>query len=834
MGTTCGAGTAATVLVAGPTRHRQVALDRPGRRPGARRRRAGAGRRVRQRPGRAVPAVRDGVRESRPRSTTSSRPRVDDRRRPARPAVPGVAAAAASRSAGSVGPLRAVRRGGRAASTGSRDDQPLVLVLEDLQWATRADGAAAPAPRAARRRDACARARELPRRRGRRRPPAPRPPRRDPRRRRRSPSSSSGALHAPRGGRARRGPVPEGAPPRTGARRSRARLCNESGGSPFFVCELLHHLATTGELERLHRPRRATPSCRSPTRCARSSASGSARLPEGSPTSSDRGRHRPRPSTSTCSPSSPARPRRRSSTRSRRWSGSAMVHEVDAGRFSFAHAIVRATVARPHERHPSRARPTGASPRPSKPLQGTDHDELAHHWLPGRRRPTKAYREPRAGRAAATSRRSPTSRPPSSYQAGPRPRAPAARPATTATTARSGSASASPGGPSGIPSTSPRSRRPAGSAARLRDADVVAEAAIASVVARHLLRQGRATRRRSLVELCEDALALDRRSDDPAGCGSSSTLAAHLTYRRRPGPPRRAARRGRHELARGSGDPELIGSVLVAEYLGALGPDHVRAPRRDRGTRSPAWRGRRATSTSSSSPASSPRSAPSSGATSPTPAAASRRWPARSAASRNFYFGFLVERLAVSLDILGGRDGRAGRRRRARGALREHARRHRRDVVAADRRAGLAAGDLGTLAPVAPGDDRGSADDRRELAGALRRSRCSGTVTATGRSAVLDELRRTAARLLLAHGDAGARRRGGSTRSHRRDRACVRGPRAVSRAARHHRRPDRSARAWWARPSVSSRSPWVIMREPCRCSAMPWPAPTRSTPRTNV
>ena len=46
-------------------------------------------------------------------------------------------------------------------------------------------------------------------------------------------------------------------------------------------------------------------------------------------------------------------------------------------------------------------------------------------------------------------------------------------------------------------------------------------------------------------------------------------------------------------------------------------------------------------------------------------------------ASQNFYFGFLVDRLLVSLDILTGRARRPGPDRRARRALRRHPRRHR-------------------------------------------------------------------------------------------------------------------------------------------------------------
>jgi hypothetical protein len=76
-----------------------------------------------------------------------------------------------------------------------------------------------------------------------------------------------------------------------------------------------------------------------------------------------------------------------------------------------------------------------------------------------------------------------------------------------------------------------------------------------------------------MVELCEDALALIG-PDDPRRVRILSTLASHLTFdhdRER----RVSVLAEALELARADGRPELVGSVLVAEYLSTWDPTTV-------------------------------------------------------------------------------------------------------------------------------------------------------------------------------------------------------------------------------------------------------------------
>ena len=213
--------------------------------------------------------------------------------------------------------------------------------------------------------------------------------------------------------------------------------------------------------------------------------------------------------------------------------------------------------------------------------------------------------------------------------------------------------------------------------------------------------------------------------------------------------------------------------MLVAEYLVAVGPDHVRPPGRDRPGARPHGPGVGRTSTSRSSAGSSPPSAPPSGATSPRPASG---WTASAdvvPATQNQYFGFLVERLSVSLDILTGQPDVQERDRRARRALRRAPR----------------------PTPPAPGRCRPAGCARQfgglgDFAPALRTMIEESEIAATWRApyglALLDErrpggrhgrarrVRGAAARLLLAHDHAGDGRARGRARPPRR------GPRASS------------------------------------------------------
>ena len=107
-------------------------------------------------------------------------------------------------------------------------------------------------------------------------PSAARPARRDPRVDR---GDEARARRAAAARRRRAGRRPGAGRPRGDVGGFARRVRDESAGSPFFVCELLHHLSATGELERLVTDGQRRRAARSPTRCATSSASGSAGCP---------------------------------------------------------------------------------------------------------------------------------------------------------------------------------------------------------------------------------------------------------------------------------------------------------------------------------------------------------------------------------------------------------------------------------------------------------------------------------------------------------------------------------------------------------------------------
>ncbi len=159
------------------------------------------------------------------------------------------------------------------------------------------------------------------------------------------------------------------------------RVRDESAGSPFFVCELLHHLVSTGQIERLVTEGIAAMGCRSPTRCETSSGSGSA----GSSTEAGDMLSIAAVIGQTFDLDAladvVAQPAERVLELLEDVERVALVSEADAGRFAFAHAIVRVDAGRC-----ARARPAGADApqgrrRRIELLRPTDHDELAHHWL---------------------------------------------------------------------------------------------------------------------------------------------------------------------------------------------------------------------------------------------------------------------------------------------------------------------------------------------------------------------------------------------------------------------------------------------------------------------
>jgi class 3 adenylate cyclase/tetratricopeptide (TPR) repeat protein len=342
------------------------------------------------------------------------------------------------------------------------------------------------------------------------------------------------------------------------------RIHAESAGSPFFVCELLHHLASTGELAALI------------------AGGGAERLPI---------------------PDSvrdvvASRLGRLSDEQRRLLTiaatiglafdlellaaavGSdadavledlediervALVNELDAGRFTFTHAIVRATLL--EQQSATRAARSHRSVAESiVALDRADFDELAHHWrLAGDEDRAIAHLEQAARRdlealAYETAierfeavldhhRRAPTSEPAAIGRA----------------VLGIGLGRRALGELSYLPSIEEAGRI----GRKLRDPDLVIDAAVASIWPGNFFITAGETRA-ELVELNEDALALVA-PDDPRRIRVLTALAGHLSFDE--DRPRRSALLAEAQhLAREIGDPELVGSTYIAEFIALWDP----------------------------------------------------------------------------------------------------------------------------------------------------------------------------------------------------------------------------------------------------------------------
>lgn len=247
----------------------------------------------------------------------------------------------------------------------------------------------------------------------------------------------------------------------------------------------------------------------------------------------------------------------------------ALVNEIDAGRYSFSHAIVRMTLL---ERL-SATRRALAHRRVAEAIEvigEARHDELSHHWhLAGEDSKSFAYLESAAERdLAALAYESAAER----YQQ------------VIDFAKRSG----------GDPALEARSWLGLGLANRalgqadyfqavehagrlarkLRDPDLMADAAIGSIHTGNFFNTAGRTET-ALVELCEDALAL-LDPGDPRRVRIMSTLAAHLTFdqdRERRLELLEQAQKQAHDL----GDPVLLGEALCAEFIALWDPStHAR------------------------------------------------------------------------------------------------------------------------------------------------------------------------------------------------------------------------------------------------------------------
>jgi hypothetical protein len=342
------------------------------------------------------------------------------------------------------------------------------------------------------------------------------------------------------------------------------RVHAESAGSPFFVCELLHHLSSTGELaamltapqaERLPIPASVRDVVTQrlaglPGSCAdvlaRAALIGltfdldllvavSGRpLDEVLAAVEDAGR-------------------------------AAVVQEIGPSRFSFSHAIVRSVL---HDRLSATRRALGHR-RVAECIEAlgrSHHEELAHHWAEaGDQDRAIIHLESAAhGDLAALAYESAAER----FEAV----------LDHVRRVRAGDDHAQAHAPLGVglarrglglPSYLPLVDEAGRLARRLRDPDLMADAAMASIWPGNLFIQAGRTEA-NFVELCEDALAsID--ASDPRRVRILATMASHLTFdpdRER----RQAALDAAYRAARENGDPELIGTTLVSEYIAMWDP----------------------------------------------------------------------------------------------------------------------------------------------------------------------------------------------------------------------------------------------------------------------
>lgn len=430
------------------------------------------------------------------------------------------------------------------------------------------------------------------------------------------------------------------------------RLYDESGGSPFFVCELLDHLSTTGELGNLVGTRSGS-ELPIPDSVRDVVGQRLGRLPEGAAGLLTSAAVIGQTFDLALLAELAGRSLEEVLGVLEEVERVALVREVDAGRFAFAHAIVRTTLLDGM----SASRRALAHRRVAEAIEAVrpaDHDELAHHWLLAGV-DDKAYvnLELAARRdLEALAYESAIER----YQAV-LDHHRATPVGDTLATARAwlgvGLGERALGQPDYIAAVEEAGRL----GRRLGDPDIVVEAAIASVwPGTFFVSAGRT--QTSLVELSEDALELVD-ADDPRRARVLCTLAAHLTFDA--DRDRRVGLLGEAlEVAQKNGDPELIGSVLVAEYLALWDP--TTAARRLEIASEVARLARASGDIDLEFFAGFFAAI---GAAERADVGEARRNLQALAgpvtASQNFYFGFLAERLDVSLDVLTCAPGVQGR-----------------------------------------------------------------------------------------------------------------------------------------------------------------------------
>jgi tetratricopeptide (TPR) repeat protein len=421
-------------------------------------------------------------------------------------------------------------------------------------------------------------------------------------------------------------------------------VCEESAGNAFFVCELLDHLRTTGRLERLVTDGR-----------------GGLELPIPDSVRDVVGQQLARLSPEVVDVLTMAAvvglsfdlelvatvvglPPDEVLDLIEKVARVTLVNEVGVGRYAFSHAMVRTTLLdrmSATRRALAHARVAGAI----EARGGGRHDELYHHWLMAGQE-EKAFTnlalaatrdlQALAYESAATRFEQVldfTAR-----------LAAADRHLEARAWLGVGLAHRALGSAEFLPAVQRAGRL----ARKLRDPDLTADSALASVFPGWFFTAAGRTEE-WLIELCEDALDL-LPPLDPRRVRIMSTLAVHLTFDRQR-ERRLDLLREAQRLARLDGEPELIGSTLSAEFIALWDPTT-----HDRRAEIAAQISRvaRASGDAELTFLGGFFSAFCAFERGDVPVARERLAQVRPAvdASRNFYFRFLVDRLSVSLDLL--------------------------------------------------------------------------------------------------------------------------------------------------------------------------------------
>ncbi len=423
-----------------------------------------------------------------------------------------------------------------------------------------------------------------------------------------------------------------------------ARVCEEAAGTPFFACAIVDHLSTDGTLAHVvgdgdggrtlpvpdavrdivgHRLGRLAPGTADVLASAAVLGQGFdldvlselvGRSPEQALLAVEEGER------------------------------GALVQEVDVGRFAFAHAIVRSALLATH----SATRLALVHRRAAELLEARrphDHDELARHWLAAREEARATEHLARAAErdmeALAFESAAERYRQVLDHHA----RRPPADPLVEARDRLGlGLALRAMSRVDYLPEVEEAGRR----ARALGDVDLTIDAAIASLwPGTFFITAGRTEE--PLIELCEAARSVTG-PDDPRRPTVLATLAAQLTFA--DARDRRVALLDEAlDLARGLDDPDLVARVLIAEYLTAWDPTTIVR----RGEVAAELTEIARTSTMADVQFFAGFFAGVGAAERGEVAEARSRLEALAPvvkASRNAYFGFLRDRLLVSLDLL--------------------------------------------------------------------------------------------------------------------------------------------------------------------------------------